>query len=185
VRKSLILAPSLALVLTLSGLAALALLPALVATAMRPITADIEVELERVSEATDRLAAFERNVRKIALDTPAERPVPFGGFLARADEVKPGRQIDLVRDTFGAARAEVLDVERITQSVDLSQPAVAKMDLLLVRARLLDPMTNQGDRVVSPERAASGEVVHLLFAVRPADAKPARSLTTATAHQSL
>ncbi|MEX1301503.1 MAG: hypothetical protein AB1Z16_05015, partial [Desulfotignum sp.] len=44
---------------------------------------------------------------------------------------KPGNRIDLVRDTFGASRAEVLSVERIAQSVSLTEPPVAKMDLLL------------------------------------------------------
>lgn len=178
--------PVLVVALALSALAAVVLLPALATAVMRPATAAIEGELDRLSDAADRLAAFERNVQKVALEQAPERPIPFGGFLARIGDVGPGRHIDLLRDEFGPVRAVVLAVERVAQSVSLAAPSVARMDLVLVRARLVDPLATGGDHVVTPDGpAAADTIVNLLFAVRPADAKPAADLAAPATHQSL
>ena len=150
----------------------------------------IEGELVAISERAEAIAAFERNLHTVRLDAPETRAIPFAGFLASASHLSPGHRIDLARHPLDQARLEVLEVKRITQSISVTRPAAIKMDLLLVKGRLLDNGNLPGEHIVTPETAdadhdTTGRIVHLLFAVgAPTAPKPA-TLAPPPTHQSL
>jgi hypothetical protein len=148
--------------------------------------ASIEQELETISERAERVAAFRQNIHTVRLDAPETRAVPFAGFVASANRLKPGREIDLVRNHPGDAKLRILDVRRITQSVNVARPAALRMDLLLVKGRLVEGPSLSGDEVLPDHHGdADGRIISLLFAVGvPTDGK-APALSAPPFHQSL
>ncbi len=133
-----------------------------------------ERELAAISERSEQIAAFERNIRPVHLEAPDNRTVPFAGFLKSAAHLTPGRHLALARSHADDAKLEILDVRRITQTANVTRPAALKMNLLLVKGRLIDPTGPSGDRILHRDGLDADErIVHLLFAVgAPVDAKP-------------
>ena len=148
--------------------------------------ASIDEELATISEDAERVAMFERNLHKVRLDEPENRTVPFAGFIANANRLKPGREIELARNHSGNAKLTVLDVRRISQSINVARPSAMRMDLLLVRGRLVEGTALSGDQFLSDQDGPEeGRVINLLFAVGvPADGK-VPALSAPPLHQSL
>ena len=148
--------------------------------------ASIEQELETISERAERVAAFQQNLHAVRLDAPETRAVPFAGFIASANRLKPGREIDLTRNHPGDAKLRILDVRRITQSVNVTRPAALRMDLLLVKGRLVERPSLSGNEVLpNYQDDTDGRIISLLFAVGvPTDGK-APALSPPPLHQSL
>ena len=148
--------------------------------------ASIDEELATISEDAERIATFKRNFHKVRLDEPETRTVPFAGFIANANRLKPGREIELARNHSGNAKLTVLDVRRISQSINVARPSAMRMDLLLVRGRLVEGTALSSDQFLSDQDGPEeGRVINLLFAVGvPADGK-APSLSAPPLHQSL
>ncbi len=133
-----------------------------------------ERELAAISERSEEIAAFERNIRPVHFDASDNRAVPFAGFLKSAAHLKPGRHLSLARSHANDAKLEVLDVRRITQTANVTRPAALKMNLLLVKGRLIDATESGDDHILHRDGLDADErIVHLLFAVgEPVDAKP-------------
>jgi hypothetical protein len=148
--------------------------------------ASIDQELATISERAERVAAFQQNLHAVRLDAPETRTVPFAGFIASANRLKPGREIDLTRNHPGDAKLRILDVRRITQSVSVTRPAALRMDLLLVKGRLVEGPSLSGDEVLPDHHDdAEGRIISLLFAVGVPTDEKAPALSTPPLHQSL
>jgi hypothetical protein len=147
----------------------------------------LERELAAISERSEEIAAFERNIHPVGLDAPRSRAVPFAGFLKSDAQLKPGRRIALARTGDDAAKLEVLDVRRITQTANVIRPASLKMNLLLVKGRIIETGETAGDRVLPRNGLeADDRIVHLLFAVGAISSAPKPSgLATPPAQHSL
>ncbi len=148
--------------------------------------ASIDEELATISEDAERIATFKWNLHKVRLDHPHTPPPPHPAYTPTPHRLKPGREIELARNHSGNAKLTVLDVRRISQSINVARPSALRMDLLLVRGRLVEGTALSGDQFLSDQDGPEeGRIINLLFAVGvPADGK-VPALSAPPLHQSL